>query len=139
VLCAPLLAAVLPGAQAAACGTTDLALNRPATSSSLENASFPASAAVDGNTTTRWSSAFSDPQWLQVDLGSSQSICEVTLDWEAAYATAFQIQVSADGSNWTTIYSTSTGTGGLQTISVTGTGVTPALSPRRTTCWSSPL
>jgi hypothetical protein len=106
----------------AACSTTDAALNRPATASSLENASFPASAAVDGNTSTRWSSAFSDPQWLQVDLGTSQTICEVTLDWETAYATAFQIQVSPDGTNWTTVYSTTTGTGGTQTLSVSGTG-----------------
>src|ERR1700733_5986557 len=106
----------------AACSTTDAALNRPATASSLENASFPASAAVDGNTSTRWSSAFSDPQWLQVDLGSSQTICEVTMDWEAAYATAFQIQTSPDGTNWTTIYSTTTGTGGTRTLSVSGTG-----------------
>ena len=104
------------------CNTTDAALNHPATASSLENASFPASAAVDGNTGTRWSSAFSDPQWLQVDLGASQTICEVTLDWEAAYATAFQIQTSPDGTTWTTIYSTTTGTGGNQTLSVTGTG-----------------
>src|SRR5580704_7393036 len=106
----------------ATCSTTDAALNRPATASSLENASFPASAAVDGNTSTRWSSAFSDPQWLQVDLGTSQTICEVTLDWETAYATAFQIQVSPDGTNWTTVYSTTTGTGGTQTLSVSGTG-----------------
>ena len=74
--------------RAASCGTTDAALNQPATASALENASFPAFAAVDGNTGTRWSSAFSDPQWLQVDLGASQAICEVTLDWETAYATA---------------------------------------------------
>jgi hypothetical protein len=104
------------------CNTTDAALNHPATASSLENASFPASAAVDGNTGTRWSSGFSDPQWLEVDLGASQTVCEVTLDWEAAYATAFQVQVSPDGTNWTTIYSTSTGTGGNQTLSVSGTG-----------------
>jgi hypothetical protein len=77
---------------------------------------------VDGNTGTRWSSAFSDPQWLEVDLGSSQAICQVTLNWEAAYATAFQIQASADGTNWTTIYSTTTGTGGTQTLNVSGTG-----------------
>jgi hypothetical protein len=83
----------------------------PATASSLESAAYPASAAFDGNTSTRWSSAFSDPQWLQVDLGTSQTICEVTLDWEAAYATAFQIQASPDGNTWTTIYSTTTGTG----------------------------
>ena len=110
------------GSTGSSCSTTDAALNQPATASSLENASFPASAAVDGNTSTRWSSAFSDPQWLQVDLGSSQAICEVTLDWEAAYATAFQIQVSPDGTNWTTVYSTTTGTGGTQTLSVSGTG-----------------
>jgi hypothetical protein len=104
------------------CGTTDAALNQPATASSLENSSFPASAAVDGNTGTRWSSAFSDPQWLEVDLGSSQTICQVTLNWEAAYATGFQIQTSTDGTTWTPIYSTTTGTGGTQTLSVSGTG-----------------
>jgi len=104
------------------CGSTDAALNRPATPSSTENASFPAGAAVDGNPGTRWSSAFSDPQWLQVDLGTSQSICRVVLTWEAAYGKAFQLQVSTDASTWTDIYSTTTGTGGVQTIDVTGTG-----------------
>jgi hypothetical protein len=114
--------AMVPKAAAATCGTTNVALNKTATASSTENASFPASAAVDGNTGTRWSSAFSDPQWLEVDLGSSQSICQVGLNWETAYAKAFQIQVSTDNTNWTTIFSTTTGTGGNQTLSVTGTG-----------------
>src|SRR5258705_198598 len=107
-LMAAFLGTTAHGAQAA----TLLSQGQTATASSVENASFPASAAVDGNTGTRWSSAFSDPQWLQVDLGTSQTVCEVTLDWEAAYATAFQIQVSPDGTNWTTIYSTTTATGG---------------------------
>jgi hypothetical protein len=107
---------------ASSCGTTNIALNKTATASSLENAGFPAADAVDGNTGTRWSSAFSDPQWLDVDLGSVQSICQVTLDWETAYATAFQIQTSTDGSTWTTIYSTTTGTGGTQILTVTGSG-----------------
>jgi hypothetical protein len=104
------------------CGTTNLALNKTATASSLENASFTAADAVDGNLGTRWSSAFSDPQWLEVDLGSTQSICQVVLNWETAYATAFQIQTSPDGTNWTSIYSTTTGTGGTQTLNVTGSG-----------------
>jgi hypothetical protein len=104
------------------CGTDNTALNRPATASSAENAGTPASAAVDGNAGTRWSSAFSDPQWLQVDLGSSQPVCQVVLQWEAAYATAYQLQVSADASSWTTVYSTTTGTGGTQTLAVAGTG-----------------
>jgi hypothetical protein len=107
----------------AACGTDNAALNRPTTASSYENATaFPASAAVDGNAGTRWSSAFSDPQWLQVDLGSSVTACQVVITWEAAYATAFQLQVSADASSWTTIYSTTAGTGGTQTLTVSGTG-----------------
>jgi hypothetical protein len=114
--------AAAPKAAAATCGTTNLALNKTTTASSTENAGTPASDATDGNTATRWSSAFADPQWLEVDLGSSQSICGVTLNWEAAYATAFQIQTSTNGTTWTSIYSTTTGTGGTQNLSLTGTG-----------------
>jgi beta-glucanase (GH16 family) len=106
----------------ATCGTANAAQGRTATASSTENAGTPASSAVDGDAGTRWSSAFSDPQWLQVDLGSTQSVCQVTLQWEAAYATAFQIQLSADASNWTSIYSTTSGTGGTQTLTVSGSG-----------------
>ncbi|MBB6471226.1 beta-1,3-glucanase family protein [Sphaerisporangium rubeum] len=114
---------VLPApSRAAACGTADAALGRPATASSTENATFPASAAVDGDAGTRWSSAFADPQWIQVDLGSVQSVCQVVLSWEAAYARAFRIEVSGNGSSWTSIYSTTTGTGGTQTLGVTGSG-----------------
>ncbi|MEU5879536.1 discoidin domain-containing protein [Spirillospora sp. NPDC047279] len=109
-------------ANAAACGTTDVALNRPATASSTEGGAFSASAAVDGNAGTRWSSAFGDPQWIQVDLGGSRQICQVTLAWEAAYGRSFQIQVSDNASAWTNVHSTTTGTGGTQTLSVTGTG-----------------
>jgi hypothetical protein len=105
----------------AGCGN-NVALNRPAAASSTENAASSASAAVDGNTTTRWSSAFSDPQWLRVDLGSATAICQVVLNWEAAYARSFQIQVSNDAATWTTIFATTTGTGGIQTLAVTGTG-----------------
>ncbi|MDX6503057.1 MAG: hypothetical protein QOE29_182 [Gaiellaceae bacterium] len=105
-----------------ATGATLLSQGQPATASSIENAGTPASAAVDGSTTTRWSSARSDPQWLQVDLGSSASITQVVLNWEAAYARSFQIQTSPDGAAWTTIYSTTTGTGGVQTLNITGTG-----------------
>jgi beta-glucosidase len=107
---------------AAACGTADSALHHATTASSTENAGTPAASATDGDAGTRWSSGFSDPQWLQVDLGSSQQVCGVRLSWEAAYATAFQIQVSADGSSWSTIYSTTTGAGGTQALNVTGTG-----------------
>ena len=104
------------------CGTQDLALDQPTTASSTQDATdYPAPDATDGNPGTRWSSAASDPQWLEVDLGSQQQICSVGILWEAAYATAFQIQVSNDNSTWTTIYSTTTGTGGNQTFPVSVT------------------
>ncbi len=75
-----------------------------------------------GDSGTRWSSAFADPQRTQVDLGASKDVCGVRLAWEAAYATAFQIQVSANATDWTTVYSTTTGPGGTQTLNLTGTG-----------------
>ncbi len=66
--------------------------------------------------------AFSDPQWLEVDLGGAATVSQVVLNWEAAYAKAFQIQVSNDNVNWSSIYSTTTGAGGTQTLNVTGSG-----------------
>src|SRR5215468_4653939 len=113
-----LTAATAGRAQAA----TLLSQGQPTTASSTEGAGTPASAAVDGNTGTRWSSAFSDPQWLQVDLGATATITQVVLQWETAYATAFGIQTSPDAVTWTSIYSTTTSTGGTQTLNVTGSG-----------------
>ncbi|MYS21579.1 beta-glucosidase [Streptomyces sp. DvalAA-14] len=106
----------------ATCGNTTAALGKPATASSTENAGTPAQDAFDGNAGTRWSSAASDPQWVQVDLGSSQSICGAQLTWETAYAKAYQIQLSDNGSTWNTVYSTTTGPGGVENLSFSGTG-----------------
>ncbi len=103
---------------------TDLALNQPATASSVEpGTTFTANLANDGNASTRWSSEAADPQWLQIDLGATRSINEVKLNWEAAHGTAYQIQTSPDGSDWTTVYSTTTGTGGNQDLTgLSGSG-----------------
>lgn len=101
----------------------DLAQGRPTTASSIETPSFPAAAATDGDPGTRWSSAYSDPQWLQVDLGSTQTVGRVVLSWEAAYGKAFSIQVSDDAATWRTLYSTTTGTGGVQDLTgLSGSG-----------------
>jgi F5/8 type C domain-containing protein len=122
-----LIAALVAGftlvtSQGAMAADTLISQGKPASASSLEQDVFPASYAVDGNTATRWSSAFSDPQWIQIDLGASYTIGQVVLNWEAAYATGFQIQTSANGTSWTDAYSTTTGTGGVQTLAVSGTG-----------------
>jgi hypothetical protein len=95
---------------------------KPADASSVESAAFGASAAVDGNPGTRWSSAFADPQWLRVDLGSTQTISQVVLNWEAAFASAFTIQTSPDGTAWTNITPVTAGRAGVQTLNVSGSG-----------------
>jgi beta-glucosidase-like glycosyl hydrolase len=110
---------------AAGCGTTNVALNKPATSSSNENAGSTPNLAVDGNATgTRWSSLASDPQWIQIDLGATQSICRVVLTWEAAYGTAYQVQVSNSATGpWTNIFATTTGNGATDDLAgLSGSG-----------------
>lgn len=100
----------------------NLSQGKTATASSVENAATPASAAVDGNGGTRWSSAFSDPQWLAVDLGASVTVTRVQLNWETAFARDFQIQTSVNGTSWTTVSTVTDGPGGNQSIDLSGTG-----------------
>ncbi|MBB5212663.1 glycosyl hydrolase [Microbulbifer hydrolyticus] len=96
----------------------DLALNKPASASSVEGNYWFAEYAVDGDTSTRWASDFSDSQWFQVDLGAVYSLSQAVLNWEAAYGKAYEIQVSDDGSNWTTAASVSDGGGGVDQLNL---------------------
>ncbi len=106
---------------AAGTGSGNLALNKPVTASSIENSAYPANYLVDGNTGTRWSSQFWDPQWITIDLGATYNISRVKLLWETAYGRSYRIQVSTNGTNWTDIYGTSNGTGGtVDLTSVSG-------------------
>ncbi len=86
---------------------TDLALDRPAYASSVESTYYAPGLAVDGNSSTRWSSGQwmqnGETGWIYVDLGAPYSISEVRLNWETAFAVNYQIQVSNDAVNWTTI------------------------------------
>ncbi|WP_244208867.1 discoidin domain-containing protein [Paenibacillus ferrarius] len=106
-------------------GTTppsNLALNKTGVSSSNESASYAAAKAFDGNATTRWASVEGvDPQWIYVDLGSVKKISQVKLSWEAAYGKSYKIQVSTDSgtpTNWTDVFSTTTGNGAIDDISI---------------------
>jgi beta-glucosidase len=106
---------------AAVCTPTNLARVAGALASSAQDTNYAARAASDGNPCTRWASApFSDPQWLQVDLGSESDVCRIHLDWESAYARSYQVQLSLDGSSWTDAYATNQGDGGLDDLPVSG-------------------
>jgi hypothetical protein len=98
---------------------TNLALGKSVVVSSTESGTNTANKAVDGSTGTRWSSAYTDQNWIYVDLGASKSVSKVVLNWEASYAKKFQIQVSNDQSTWTTVYTNEAATGGTNTISFT--------------------
>jgi hypothetical protein len=110
---------LLPGTTASAAPTL-LSQGKPVTASSQENGGTPATGAVDGNNGTRWSSAASDPQWIQVDLGATAAVSQIVLRWETAYAKAYRIEFSTNGTSWTSAYSTTTGPGGNETLNVAG-------------------
>lgn len=96
---------------------------RAVTASSIEGPGFEAGKAVDGSTSTRWASVEGhDPEWLRVDLGSAHRISRVKLNWEVAYARSYRVQTSPDGSAWADVYSTSTGDGGTDDLTVSGSG-----------------
>jgi hypothetical protein len=83
----------------------DLAASKSATASSVDNDGNPARNAVDGDPGTRWSSAYADDQWIQVDLGSAVTFDRLLLSWEQAYAATFTVQISQDGQTWTDVIS----------------------------------
>jgi glucose/arabinose dehydrogenase len=101
-------------------GRTNLALNRPATASSVyKTPGAEAGRSFDGDMATRWSSKYSSPQWIRVDLGSSRRVSRFILRWEVAYGKNYQIQVSGNGSTWTTVVTRTNGDGGVDTQTFT--------------------
>lgn len=81
----------------------NLGLKKKTTASSSKGANT-ADMAFDGTTDTRWQADNeADHEWIQVDLGSVQAVNAVTINWEAAYAAKYEIQVSTDGKKWTTV------------------------------------
>jgi hypothetical protein len=94
------------------------AANKTVWASSVETPDFPAAGAVDGNaTTTRWSSGYTDNEWLAVDLGTAKDISRVVVKWENAYATSYTIETSNDTTNWTVQKTVTNGTGGNADLS----------------------
>ncbi|MFD8883137.1 discoidin domain-containing protein [Streptomyces erythrochromogenes] len=142
-LAAALVAALLvlvPGSSTAQAAPVLLSQGKPATASSVEGAGTPAAAAVDGDNGTRWSSQFADPQWIQVDLGAPARLSQVVLRWETAHARAYRIELSTNGTDWTTAYSTTAGPGGVQTLDITGTARhVRVYGTQRATAWGYSL
>ncbi len=99
----------------------NLALSAVATASSEENqkqsegADHTVKNVNDGDSTTRWASDWmKDPQWVQLDFGKPVEFSQIILEWEAACATKYVIQISDDGKQWTDLVRNDNGKAGIQ-------------------------
>ncbi|GAA1740525.1 cellulase family glycosylhydrolase [Nonomuraea bangladeshensis] len=121
----PLVAPSGAGAATARQAAADplVSQGKAVTASSTEAAGLEPGKAVDGNPATRWASAEGvDPQWIRVDLGSAHNLSRVRLTWEVAHATAYRVQTSSDGSTWSDVYSTTSGDGAVDDLTISGAG-----------------
>ncbi|MEI7031460.1 beta-N-acetylglucosaminidase domain-containing protein [Streptomyces pratensis] len=94
----------------------DLARTAKASSSGDETPDFPASAALDGDPETRWSSPVEDGAWWQAELPRPVRLGQVVLSWQDAYASRYRVQVSADGRTWRTAATVQDGRGGREVV-----------------------
>ena len=70
---------------------------RPVYASSQNGDGSGPEKAVDDDITTRWQAAQSDKdEWFYVDLGKKTDIDHIYIQWEAAYAKRYEIQLSDD-------------------------------------------
>lgn len=89
-----------------------LAQGQPVTASSFQ-AGNATTNGNDGNAATRWAASNSSmPQWWQVDLGASRNITGVGIDWynSSTRGYGYQIAVSSNNTNFTTVVDKSTNT-----------------------------
>ncbi|WP_227872179.1 discoidin domain-containing protein [Paenibacillus albus] len=108
-------------------GPSNLALNKPATVDGTCNASQTAAKAVDGSVIndSKWC-ALSGSHWLQVDLGSVKQVNQFVIKHAseggetASYNTkAYNIQISTDGTNWSTVVNVTGNTSGITVDKIT--------------------
>lgn len=91
----------------------NLSTYRLTVASSEENEDLCAINAVDNDSSTRWSSKYSDKQWIYVDLGSIKDVNRVRIKWEGAYAQQYEVLHSQDFINWKLIQQIPNGQPGL--------------------------
>jgi beta-galactosidase len=95
----------------------NLALHQPAQSSSAKDDSTGAGEAVDGNGDTYWTPINAQAQWIEVDLGKSETISHALVDWSwAAFPESFSIEVSNDEKLWKTAAVVTQGDGPIQVV-----------------------
>ena len=92
--------------------TPNLCYQKPVNASSIESLEYTPENVVDGNFSTRWSSQFSDPQHIVIDLLDLYHIDMIALAWEDAYSSEYILEVSEDSTNWVQIIHETDANGG---------------------------
>ena len=100
----------------------NVALNKPVQASFTYNNTMPPSFVVDGDPATRWAGERSqDKNWIYVDLGMNTRLDGVRINWEAAYAAQYTIDISEDAQSWRTVKAVDSKGGIEQTALPAGT------------------
>jgi len=105
------------GAPANPCATGQLDIDA-ATASSEENGNLTPNLAFDGDDMSRWASAqMVDPQWIYFDLGEVAHVSRVLINWEAAYATNYRLEIAQNSNGpWTSIFQENAGDGAMDNV-----------------------
>ena len=71
---------------------------------------------ADGDMETRWSSGYTDGEWIYLDFGKPKTISRLVIKWEQAYATDFDILTSDDAVTWKILLSLKSQKGDISDI-----------------------
>ena len=94
----------------------NLARLAKATASTVESGDWKADYVLDGDTTTRWSSIYSDDNWIQLDFQHPTTFNQIVIQWQTAFGEDYDLLVSNDAKQWKKIYAMRQGRGGSETI-----------------------
>ena len=104
-------------------GDMNLAYHKPAKCSTQNGDGSGADKAFDGDASgTRWESQWqNNDEWIMVDLEGWYYINKVVVYWENARAAEYNLQVSVDGNEWTTVKNVKDSPTGGETVTFSPT------------------
>jgi hypothetical protein len=103
------------GTSGATCATGELKVSA---ATALGTSQYAPANAIDGDVGTRWGSEqMIDDMWLQLDMGEAVTVNRVSIQWEAAYATHYKIEIGDNAAGpFTELYDDPAGAGGTDDV-----------------------
>ncbi len=103
---------------------TNVAKGKRAIACHSESASLTPNYALDGNGNSRFAAGGGCPDkaWYVLDLGATYDVSRVRINWEAAHPSAYIIEISSDGQNFTKLKDENAADAGWKETAVSGQG-----------------